>query len=181
MLKVCAGASIEILHLPFTMAALWVTSLKVSLEYFEVVYVLQIEHLSSMIIREKSFLNRLSLLPLFLWERVKYFREVGHVVLLSSSVTAVLVLVVSWRFNLEVEGYLQPLNIIYLISTFFFLEIYMELVRLLSNLFGEELSGSRDKLPIILNLLRLDSKGSFSERVTVRICRFIENVFKAYT
>ena len=80
-----------------------------------------------------------------------------------------------------VEGCLQPLNIIYLISTFFFLEIYMELVRLLSNLFGEELSGSRDKLPIILNLLRLNSNGSFSARVTVRICRFIENASKAYT
>ena len=82
---------------------------------------------------------------------------------------------------MEVEGCLQPLNIIYLVSTFIFLEIYMELVRLLPNLFGEELSGSRDKLPIILNLLRLDSNGSFSARVTVIICRCIENAFKAFS
>jgi len=50
MLKVLAGVSIEVLHFPFTITAIWVTALKVSIDYFEAIRMLQTEHLFNVLL-----------------------------------------------------------------------------------------------------------------------------------
>ena len=141
------------------------TCLKVSIDYFNSIYLLEIDHLNYLQLKQKTFLKKLSLLPLFIWNRIKFVVKMKYVASWSACLGVALWVVLKYGLKWKAVSVLSPFILLLLFITFTILEVYLEIIRFLTNLFFEEISCFKDKLPVVLNLLRLPSKGSFSSMV----------------
>lgn len=79
-------------HYPLTFTTLVITSLHITLSYFQPVFAHEVDHIFFLQLRAKTFLQRLSLWPLFFWAKMTFLYKIKNYLLNATLVTSTLLI-----------------------------------------------------------------------------------------
>jgi hypothetical protein len=155
ILKQMAGVELAEPNIALTVVAVVVVSLNLTVSYFEPLYRLETEHLFYAEMRSKNVVAKLTFFPLMYWEKLKFIISLRSVLLtVGLSTLLISYLVCHWfKLNLLVVVQLWYLALIPL--TFIMMEWLVQVCNFVPELFRVELKHLKDKMPIMLTLLRL--------------------------